>query len=169
MTKAKQFDLEPKMPKPRKKRVPVRTQASSFDPEIFDEVQTAIGNVGGFDSGIPEDLDAELLGQNPKDAAEENYQRGQEMATMIAMTGWQYAKESLRKMVDEARREHEAETVDVHVETPLGPEKSSRPKSDEEILQAYRDWKAMDKAVKRIIANIETAAATPHPDDLAGY
>jgi hypothetical protein len=126
-----------------------RTAASTFDPELFEEVQTAIGLIGGEkDSGVPEDFDDELLGQNAKDEAEKNYQRGQEMAILVSMTGWGYAKDSLRKMVDETKKAHDAAV------------------SDAEILLTHREWKAMEKAVTQIISNVEMAATVPPPDTL---
>lgn len=126
-----------------------RTSGSSFDSELFEEVQTAIGRITGEkDSGVPEDFDDELLGQNAKDAEEQNYQRGQEIAVMISMLGWGYVKESLWKMVKVA------EEIFLLAET------------DEEILRLRRDWKAMEKAVTQIIANIEMAATVPPPGEL---
>src|SRR5580692_6073814 len=123
-----------------------RTAASTFDPELFEEVQTAIGLIGGEkDSGVPEDFDDELLGQNAKDAGEKNYQRGQEVSLTIATTGWTYIVESFNKMVREAEIKFlEAET-------------------DEEILRLRREWKALDKAIKQIMMNVEYAAMVPPP------
>src|SRR5271168_351261 len=99
-----------------------RTSGSSFDESLFDEVQTAIGRITGEkDSGVPEDFDDELLGQNAKDAEQVNYQRGQEIAVMISLLGWGYVKDSLWKMVKES------ESTFLLAET------------DEEILRLRRD------------------------------
>lgn len=127
-----------------------RTQASSFDNETFSEVMEVLNDMAGKtrDAGIPEDFDDELLGQNAKDEAERNYQRGQEIATLIAMTGWTYIKESLEKMIVVAEVEFK------------------KAETDEEILRLRRDWKATEKAVHQIIANVESAAMVPHPDEL---
>jgi hypothetical protein len=123
-----------------------RTAASSFDEDLFEEVQTAIGLIGGEkDSGVPEDFDDELLGQNAKDEAEKNYQRGQEMALMISTLGWSYAKESLWRMVAESEKEF------------LTAEE------DSDILRLRRDWKALEKSVRQIINNVEISATTPPP------
>jgi hypothetical protein len=143
-----QDNLEPKLARPKKRKqppVPVRTQASSFDEALFDEVQTAIGTVSGVDSGIPSDLDDELLGQNAKNDLEENWQKAQEMMLVVSSNGWPLIKESLGKMVEE---------------TKVARDKA---RSDKAIILAQREFKAMEKAVKRIIANVESAANTPNP------
>lgn len=146
MSNPEQPDLEPKLQRPKKRKAaPVRTQASSFDETIFDEVQTAIGIVSGIDSGIPENLDDELLGQNAKNDLEENWQKAQEMMLVVSSNGWPLIKESLYKMVAEEKRIHDAATADA------------------DVILTFRKWKAKEEAVNQIIANVESAANTPNP------
>lgn len=127
-----------------------RTQASSFDAQTFDEVMEFIDGMGGKtrDAGIPEDFDDELLGQNAKDEAEVNYQRGQEIATMMSCLGWSYVVELMDKLVENAKKEKDAA------------------EKDDDILLTHRDWKAMQKAVHIIKSRVESAAAVPHPSEL---
>ena len=118
-----------------------RTAGTSFDPELFDEVQKAIRQLSG-----EEQIEADQLGMIPEDEAEANYLRGQEMALVVASPCWNYIKEALKKMVSQSEQLYrDAET-------------------DEEILRRQREWKAMEKAVKSIISNVETSAQVPHPN-----
>jgi hypothetical protein len=132
------------MPKPIE-----RMQASSGDDEFYNETLNLVEAMVGQESGnIPDELDDVLLGQNATNDPEIQYQRGQEVAVMEASLGWQYTVESLYKMVDECKKEHE-----VAVE-------------DADILRTHREYRAADKIVNRIIALVRVAAQTPHPDDL---
>lgn len=129
---------------------PIIQGGSSLGPDVLEGYLALVDEMEGktADAGVPEQFDDVLLGQHAKDAAEENYQRGQEMAVMIAMTGWGYTKEMMQKLVLETKAEHD-EAV-----------------TDEAILRTFKDWKAMEKAVKRIQATVESAATVPHPDEL---
>jgi hypothetical protein len=123
---------------------------SSLGPDVLEEYLALVEEMEGKpkDAGIPEEFDDVLLGQHAKDDAEKNYQRGQEMAITLATTGWGYAVESWNKMVLESKKTHDEATA------------------DEDILRTFREWKALEQAVKRLIANVESAAQVPHPDEL---
>lgn len=123
---------------------------SSLGPDVLEEYLALVEEMEGKpkDAGIPEEFDDVLLGQHAKDDAEKNYQRGQEVAITLATTGWGYCVESWSKMVLESKKEHD-EAV-----------------KDEDILRTFRDWKALEKAVQRLIANAQSAAQVPHPDEL---
>jgi hypothetical protein len=132
------------MPKPIE-----RMQASSGDDEFYNETLNLVEAMVGQESGnIPDELDDVLLGQNATNDPEIQYQRGQEVAVMEASLGWQYTVESLYKMVDECKKEHEAAVEDA------------------DILRTHREYRTADKIVNRIIALVRVAAQTPHPDDL---
>jgi hypothetical protein len=132
------------MPKPIE-----RMQASSGDDEFYNETLNLVEAMVGQESGnIPDELDDVLLGQNATNDPEIQYQRGQEVAVMEASLGWHYTVESLYKMVDECKKEHEAAVEDA------------------DILRTHREYRAADKIVNRIIALVRVAAQTPHPDDL---
>jgi len=118
-----------------------RTAGSSFDPELFEEVQNAIKQLSG-----QEEIEADQLGLTPESDEEANYLRGQEMALTIASPGWGYIKELFAKLVKETEDAYRAA------------------ETDEEILRKQREWKAMEKAVKRAIASAENAAQVPHPN-----
>ena len=125
-----------------------RTQASSGDEEFFQEALDLSQAVGGDPSEIPANLDDVLLGQDAVTDPEIQYQRGQEVSVMQASLGWQYTVEALHKMVQEYKIAHDDAIEDV------------------EILRTHREWKAAEKIVNRIIALVDVAAQTPHPDDL---
>ncbi len=142
---------------------------SSLGPDVLEEYLALVEEMEGKpkDAGIPEEFDDILLGQHAKDDAEKNYQKGQEVAITLATTGWVLIEESMVKMVGEARKEHESDTITIRSQNSDGTESSeARMKTEAEILQSYRDWKAMEKAVQKILANARSAAQVPHPDEL---
>lgn len=122
-----------------------RIGASSFDDALFSEVEALIS---GVDSGVPENFDDYLLGQDPKNNAEENFQRGQEVANTIATLGWQYIVESFHKKIDEYKR------------------KKDNAEGDTEIIESHRRWKVAQEIVEEILRNVQSAAEVPHPEDL---
>lgn len=127
----------------------MRNAGSSFDSELFDEVESLInGTSRATDSGIPENFDDYLLGQDAKDEREANYQRGQEVANTVATLGWQYIEESLHKIVDKYKAlKDEAE-------------------GDTQIVESHRRWKVSKQIVEEILRNVMMAVEVPHPEDL---
>jgi hypothetical protein len=126
-----------------------RQQASSFDAEIFDQVEELIAQQSGAgDTGIPEGFEDELYGQSAKNDAEANYQRGQEMMCVLSLPGWKYIKEAFQKEIELAEQAHDAAETDA------------------DILWTHREEILTKKIVKRLIANVESSATVPHPNEL---
>ena len=123
-----------------------RTQASSFDEELFAEVISGISALEGTDSGVPDNLDDVLLGQDATNDAEVQFQRGQEVANMEASLGWQYTVEAFHAMVKEYKQAHEESREDL------------------DILRTHREWKIAEKIVARIIANVHISAQVTLPE-----
>ena len=125
-----------------------RTVGSSFDAQLFEEVESLINGHVGADSAIPDNLDDALLGQEAKNAAESNFQKGQEVANTIATLGWKYIEQLMVDIVnDYDKRAHAAE-------------------SDAEIIETRRSWRVSERIVGEILRKVESAANVPHPDDL---
>lgn len=124
----------------------MRTAGSSFDEKLFEEVEIAIS--GGVDSGIPSNFDDHLLGQDAKNEAEANFQRGQEVANTIATQGWKYIDALLDKLVDRYKKEKDDAEGDV------------------QIVETHRRWKVARQIVEQIRMKVIQASEVLHPDDL---
>lgn len=127
-----------------------RTQGSSFDQELWEEVEAAVNGpqVSYKDSGIPENFDDVLLNQDAKNEEEANYQRGQEVANTISTLGWKYIVKSFEDIVEKYKK--------------LKDESNT----DSEIIEYHRQWKVANQIVDEILRNIVSAIEVPHPDDL---
>lgn len=123
-----------------------RTAGSSFDQKLFNEVEIAIS--GGYDSGIPANFDDHLYGQEAKNEAEANFQRGQEVANTIATQGWKYIDALLDRIVEEYKKEKDNAEGDI------------------QIIESHRQWKVAKKIVDHIRQRVNQAAEVLHPDDL---
>lgn len=127
-------------------RLVERTAGSSFDQKLFEEVEIAVS--GGYDSGIPVNFDDHLYGQESKNDAEANFQRGQEVANTIATQGWKYIDSLLNRIVEEYSKAKDNAEGDV------------------QIVESHREWKVSKKIVDQIRMSVIQASEVLHPDDL---
>jgi hypothetical protein len=116
-----------------------RDQASSFDPELFDEVQKAIESFGATSRYTPVDLEDHIAGETAKTEEERNLLNGQFCYEFINHPLWPLYTESLRKMVEREHRKFE--------EAERDPDDHLR-----------RTWKAYQSVVSEIISNVQRAA-----------
>ena len=114
-----------------------RQQGSSFDPELFEEVQKSIAEIAAAES--TPDLEAHILGEAAQTEEDKNLLNAQFCYEFMNHPLWPLFVKSLTQMVDREHKKFEDAERD--------PEDHLR-----------RTWKAYQKVVDEIIGNVESAA-----------
>lgn len=115
-----------------------REQASTFDPELFEEIQQTISDQLGSDSGIP-DLEDHILGEDAQTPEEKNLLDGQFCYEFVNSPMYSLYVKSLMKMVAREHRKFESAESDPGDRLRL-------------------NWRAYQRVVTEIIGNIESGS-----------